>query len=239
MSIPFTRIPVPITPFMIIPALIALVLLAGCSSSRPAADTGTEDPVYTENPFYYDDAHHVMLRIGAEPQPGLLNRYNRYLEEHPWQAYRFWQDDVLGLETAFDRIVYTMPEFAASGYQAELIDRPVPVYPKKKPLAGRVLIVEVSMIIDPDGRVEFAELANIRRNENEPESRLSTALNGETPKWTGSRLHELDLPYIRHSLENAVAYVFRPVQFNGQPVRFNVIVSYIYEADKLNRTIEQ
>jgi hypothetical protein len=219
---------------MIIPVLIALALLAGCSSSRPSADAGAEEPVYTINPFYYDEAHHVMLRIGAEPQSGLLNRYYRHMKEHPWQAYRFWQDEVLGLETAYDRMIYTVPDFTAMGYQAELIDRPVPVYPEKKPLSGRVLIVEVSMIVGPDGRVEFAELANIRRNVSEPESRLSTAVNGEIPKWTAISLHALDLPYIRHSFENAVAYVFSPVEIDGQPVRFNVIVSYIYEADKLN-----
>jgi hypothetical protein len=207
--------------------LAVLAFAAACGSSRPATETGDEKP------FYYDEAHHVMVRIGADPQPDLLARYNRHMEEYPWLAYRFYQDKVLGLETAFDRIVYTVPEFTAMGYQAELTGRPVPVYPGKKPIAGRVLIVEVSMIVAPDGRVEFAELANIRRNVNEPESRLSTAVNGEIPKWTGSSLHELDLPYILHSLENAVQYSFRPVELEDGPVRFNVIVSYIYEADKI------
>lgn len=174
-----------------------------------------------------------MVRIGGDPQPDLLAGYNRHLEEHPWLAYRFYQDEVLGLETAFDRMIYTVPDFTAMGYSAELIDRPVPVYPEKKPIAGRVLIVEVSMIVAPDGRVEYAELANIRRNVNEPESRLSTAVNGELPRWLQANLHELDLPYIRHSLENAVQYIFRPVEPEGVPVRFNVIVSYIYEADKV------
>jgi hypothetical protein len=207
--------------------LVVLAFATACGSSRPATETGTQKP------FYYDEAHHVMVRIGADPQPDLLERYNRHMEEHPWLAYRFYQDEVLGLEAAFDRIVYTVPEFIAMGYQAELTGRPVPVYPEKKPIAGRVLIVEVSMIVAPDGRVEYAELANIRRNVNEPESRLSTAVNGEIPKWTGSSLHELDLPYIIHSLENAVQYVFRPVELDSGTVRFNVIVSYIYEADKV------
>jgi hypothetical protein len=221
--------------------LAVLAFAAACGSSRPATETGTEAGSETgtatetgaEKPFYYDEVHHVMVRIGAEPQPGLLERYNRHMEEHPWLAYRFYQDEVLKLETAFDRIIYTVPEFMAMGFQPELTGRPLPVYPEKKPIAGRVLIVEVSMIIAPDGRVEYAELANIRRNENEPESRSSTAVNGEIPKWTGSSLHELDLPYILQSLENAVEYVFRPVELEEGPVRFNVIVSYIYEADKV------
>ena len=207
--------------------LAVLVFAAACGSLRQTTETGTEKP------FYYDAAHHVMVRIGADPQPDLLARYIRHMEEHPWLAYRFYQDEVLGLATAFDRIVYTVPEFTAMGYQPELIGRPLPVYPEKRPIAGRVLIVEVSMIIAPDGRVEYAELANIRRNVNEPESRLSTAVNGEIPKWTGSRLHELDLPYILHSLENAVEYIFKPVELEDGAVRFNVIVSYIYEADKV------
>lgn len=210
-----------------IPLLVVLAFLTACSTTRQADGTGDQGP------FYYDEVHQVMVRIGAEPQADLLDRYKRYMNDHPWQAYQFWQDEVLKLETAFDRMIYTVPDFTAMGYSAELIDRPVPVYPQKMPIAGRVLIVEVSMIVAPDGRVEFAELANIRRNVNEPESRLSTAINGEIPKWTQGDLYDLDLPYIRHSLENAVQYIFRPVEMNDGPVRFNVIVSYIYEADKV------
>jgi hypothetical protein len=229
--------------------LLILLVFSGsaCSGAREAtvseqetgvqsqsdADPVTADQAGTTPGFFSDADHHLMFRADPVKDARFIEDYRQYREEHPYIAYRFYQEEMLGPGTAFDKMVYTIQDLRAVGRQVELIDRPEPVYPKKKPLYGRILIVEISIIAGPDGTVEYVELANIRRNEDEPETTISTAISGTTPKWVRAGVHELDHPYILNSLKNASGYRFEPVVIDGQPVRFNVIVSYLYNADRM------
>jgi hypothetical protein len=214
---------------------LTMIFMVACSVPRGSGLVRSDEALRPQSAFHYDGSYHVMVRIGENPDEELLQDFRLWMEDHPWLAWRFYTDRVLGLRTAWESMVYTLADLRSMNIQPELIYRSIPEYPRRQPLAGRILVVEVSMVVGTYGLVEYAELANIRRSLYGDESTISTAINSEPPAWATSGLHELDLPYIEASLKNVAGYRFRPVMVDGEPVRFNVIVSFVYDADQLNR----
>jgi hypothetical protein len=199
--------------------IIAIFLSCACNKAI------TEDPPIIEE-FYYDEPNFSLVKIYPKNDPEIVLKYLQSVNEDSVKPYTFYKKNILQIDeinegfddSDYDRIV-----------KPKLIDRPdSPDYPLDAPIVGGFLMVVVTVHIDTNGYVEFAELYNIYR-----EDILNTEKDKELSRknikpWTETEISKFDKPFIKLSLFSATEAIFKPATIDSKSLRVKMNIPYRY-----------
>ncbi|HFC76761.1 MAG TPA: hypothetical protein ENJ27_00860 [Candidatus Moranbacteria bacterium] len=180
--------------------------------------------------FYLDKNNFALIKLSPKNNANIINAYNKWIKHNAGKSYDFYSERILKNTNALQ--IQDSIRVFNSGIDTQIVKKPKLIRRMRigpevfSKIPGKYLKLLIKITIDKSGMVEYSELYDILRSEDEKtDNDYSSGIN----PWRFKRIYSEDINFIEKSLYNSLGLYFEPAIYKGRKVKVNMIVPYIYK----------